>query len=175
MKTKEFVVTYTDLMYVFNVSHEGISNMVEAGMPKLARGEYDLIECARWKIQQLADQLEVARTSGDEKLHGLKMQGQRISNKANEIKLRKMLGELVDLQAARLAWLNETTIFRKALSAMVFKLAAALDNADTKTKRLQAITAEVHAVMEMIGDIKLETEINIEELENVDADDSAVG
>jgi uncharacterized iron-regulated membrane protein len=166
------IAKLTEISEIFGVSAVTVSEWVAAGMPKMAKNEYDVAACVQWRCARLKEAAEIARNSGDEKLHALKMQGQKIANKANEIKLRRMLGELVDLQAARLAWLNETTIFRKSLNAMVYKLSAALEGEHTKVARLGIIAKEVTEVLNMVGELRIES-ATAEEIDELTIEDGS--
>lgn len=127
-------------------------------MPKIERGKYDFIECVRWRIERLEEQLYIAENSGDEKLHGLKVEGQRISNKERMLKLRKMMMELVPYDSARLAWLNETTIFRKNLLAVVPKICTAMESLAPghTTKIRQMVSEHIHDVLFGLGELRVD-------------------
>lgn len=132
----------------------------EKGMPKPEeRGVYDLIACLKWKYNRQVEEIEMLKASGDERLHALKMEGQRIANKERELKLKKMLGELVDYDDVRVAWVGETKIFRKALNSMVPKLEASLEGINERARRRMIIQEKVKEVLTQIAEnLKIETE-----------------
>lgn len=139
------------------------------GMPKNARGEYDILKCAQWKIRNLEEENEILRNSGDEKLYALKSEGQKIANKERELKLRKALKELVDVESVRIAWLGEMKIFSKALKALINKLSAALDGVEDREQRREIIERLVREVMTMIGELKITDTVEGDELDGIEA------
>ena len=86
-----------------------------AGMPKLAKGKYDLNECAKWRLQKLEEEIETLGNSGDKDHLALKKEGQRLSNMEREFRFKKLIGGLVDSEAVHIAWAKETKIYNEAL------------------------------------------------------------
>ena len=156
------IVTVTQLAEIYECTERTIQNWAEEGMPKEDRGEYDLAKVAKWVYLRQKRELEIVRESGDEKLHALKMQGQRINNREREVKLRRMLGELVDFDAVRIAWVGECKVFRKNLSALVPKLAHALAGVEDTGKKREIILNHVREVMNMLGELKINDEEEVE-------------
>ncbi len=137
------------------------------GMPKPEqRGKYNFFNCIQWRLKKLEDEAEILRNAGDEKLYALKADGQRIANKEREIKVRKLLGELVEYDAVRLAWVGETKTFSKALKSLISKLDVSLEGVDDRITRRSVIEKEIREVMNMLGDLKIETDDDKEDLIN---------
>lgn len=156
----------------FNVTARTIQNWVDdLGAPREERGKYDLIKFLKWRIRKLEDDLDIAKNSGDEKLHRLKIEGQRIHNQEKQIKLRKLLGELVEAEAVRIAWISETKIFGKALKSLINKLDTDLDEVTDRNQRYSIISMHVKDVMNTLGDLQIEAEDDKEEIEEVELDD----
>jgi len=131
------------------------------GMPREARGEYDMMKCARWKIQKLEDENDILRNNmGDEKLYDLKREDQIIKNKEREVKVRKMIGELVSVEAVRLAWTNETKNFRKALKALKNKLNYSLSGVIDDIKRRELISRDIDEISEFLSELPIDAEDN---------------
>jgi len=123
---------------------------------RIERGKYDFVIYAKNIYKTLKDQNELLKSSGDEKLHALKMDGQRISNRERELKLRRLTGELVNFDKARHAWLDETTIIRRNILSLVPKLTTALENVTETHKKKQLILEQIHAVLNEIGELKID-------------------
>jgi hypothetical protein len=136
------------------------------GMPKDSHGEYNLIDCARWRIRKLEEENDILKNSGDENLHAEKLKGQRISNMEREVRYRRTLGELVDLEAVRMAWTTETKNFRKALKGLENKLNVSLENVSDPLKRKDIIELEIRDVLTTLGDLRIEIEDNTDEIIN---------
>lgn len=138
----------------------------EDGMPKDSRGKYDLEECAKWRIKKLEEEIDIVRNSGDEKLYDLKMDNQRLSNIERELKLRRLMGELVESEAVRIAWTNETKNFRKGLKALKTKLINGLAGIDDENKKREIIQREIDMISNFMAELKVESEFDNDELLN---------
>lgn len=158
------IVRVDILAEFFGKTDRTMQRWVEDGMPKLEKGEYDLLECAKWRIHKLEEELETAKNSGDADHLALKKQGQCISNMEKEFKFKKLIGELVDSEAVRLAWTNETKNFRKALKALINKLVYALEEVTDKSKRQEIITREVNDCALTLGELRIEYDDDSDEL-----------
>jgi hypothetical protein len=129
------------------------------GMPKEEHGVYDLTACAKWKIAELLEEVEIIKASGDKKTHAVKLETQMIMNQEKKLKYLKTLGTLVNYDDVRIAWVGETKVFRKALNAMVPKLESALEGVTDKSRRRQIIQDKVKEVLNQISEnLKIETE-----------------
>jgi len=54
MKIKPEIVTVDKIAQTFGVSEREVQRLViYEGMPRISRGEYDLIECSRWYVAKL--------------------------------------------------------------------------------------------------------------------------
>jgi phage terminase Nu1 subunit (DNA packaging protein) len=159
------IVDGIKLAEFFGVSDRWIREWAEeCGMPKVERGKYDLVECAKWRIKKLEEELDVAKNSGDADHLALKKQGQRLTNMEREFKFKKLIGELVESEAVRLAWTNETKNFRKALKALINKLVYALEEVTDKSKRQEIITREVNDCATTLGELRIENDEDNDEL-----------
>ena len=144
-----YSVKLAELADIFQVTDRRIQQYCEEGMPKMARGEYDLAECARWLVNYWKEKYDIAENSGDEKLHHLKMEGQRIYNRERELKYKRLLGELVSFSETKIAWVNEVLIFRKALDSMGQKLMVALEHVHDGERKREIIFGEIREVKQM--------------------------
>lgn len=160
-------VTVNELADFFGRTPRMMQLWVETqGMPRDSHGEYNLIDCARWRIRKLEEENEILKNSGDENLHAEKLKGQRISNMEREVRYRRTLKELVDLEAVRMAWTNETKNFRKALKGLENKLNVSLENVTDPLKRKSIIETEIRDLLTTLGDLRIEIEDNTDEIIN---------
>jgi phage terminase Nu1 subunit (DNA packaging protein) len=160
-------VTVNELAEFFGRTPRMMQLWVETqGMPRDSHGEYNLIDCARWRIRKLEEENEILKNSGDENLHAEKLKGQRISNMEREVRYRRTLNELVELEAVRMAWTNETKNFRKALKGLENKLNVSLENVTDPLKRKSIIEIEIRDLLTTLGDLRIEIEDNTDEIIN---------
>ena len=88
------IVTAQQLADEFGVTKQSISNYASEGMPKRARGEFDLVECMRWYIARIKE-------STAEKVRDLAREQIRLTAASAEIKeitAAQMRGELIPLE-----------------------------------------------------------------------------
>jgi phage terminase Nu1 subunit (DNA packaging protein) len=129
------------------------------GMPKEEHGVYDLTACAKWKIAELLEEVEIIKTSGDKKTHAVKLETQMIINKEKKLKYLKTLGSLVNYDDVRIAWVGEMKIMRKALNSMVIKLDEALEGITDRIRRRKIIHEHVNEVLNHVSEnLKIGTE-----------------
>jgi len=133
------------------------------GMPKEDRGLYDFMKCVKWRCEYLEEKLNIAETSKDEKLHRLKVEGQKLANKRKAIELKQLIGELVPYDTIKLAWINETIMFRRNLQSAEYKISNQLDFLDRETRQRveQIVKKEIYETQRMIGELK----VDLQELE----------
>ena len=80
----------------FNRDVRTMQLWVNDGMPRETRGMYDFVKCVRWRIDKLESENEILKTTGDEKLHELRIRDQAIKNKRGELSLKRDLAQLTD-------------------------------------------------------------------------------
>jgi len=154
---KKLIVGVEDLAEYFGKTARTVQLWVdELGMPKIARGRYDLLECAKWRMQHLESELEVASNSGDETHHQLKMEGQKIMNQERSLKVKRMVGELVDREAVRIAWTNECNNFKKAVKSCENRLAYALQKYLTDAEAKVIIERELGDMLNILSELTIE-------------------
>lgn len=142
------------------------------GAPKNERGEYPTIKFLLWRINKLTTDLEIAQSSGDEKLHALKVETQKIILAERKEKYKKMLGELVDYDMVKIAWRSEISYFKKALNALKTKLLNSLEGVEDKTQKMVIINREINeSLQSMSEDLQIETGIDKEEILNSENED----
>lgn len=163
-KTTPSIVTIDHLAEFFGKDKRTIQLWSQASeenknpMPRVSRGKYNFNECVKWRIMFLEDKVNIAENSGDEKLHALKVEGQRIANKERMLKFRRLTTELIPYESARLAWLNETTIFRKNLQSMAPRLTNSLSGyvAPDKVNHVkEKIYEQIHEVLTRLSELKI--------------------
>lgn len=116
---------------VFNCSPRWISGLVERGMPKMGRGEYDLGHCMLWYIRYLQKELERREVWPDdptgvnlrkERLRLVKAQADR-----EEHELSQKRAELVPPEVIADCKREEYQRVRRAACAMVDELVPQLE------------------------------------------------
>ncbi len=156
------------------------TRFTEKNLPKsrAERGLYNFLIFTKNVYKLLKEENHILKTSGDEKLHALKMKTQRIIIMEREAKYKKQIKSLIDFDAVRMAWIDETTKLRKEIIALRNKLPIALEGIIEHAKRDEIIDREVFSCLNALGELKinldedeeeepeLEPETELEQLEN---------
>lgn len=158
MEIKDLTVNVGVIASFFGVSERRVQQFVEQGMPRDARGEYNLYECCQWKYADYERQLETLKNSGDEAHLELKKDGQRISNMERKVKLDAILAKLVEREAVRFEWTSEVKNFKRALKTLIPKLLARLEGVTDLEEIRKIITEEIDFILESLA-----TELKFEE------------
>ncbi len=135
-------------------------------LPRISRGKYDFIKAMKWMYNRQRRKIEILETTGDEKLHQLKMRGQLIKNKKDEIALKRELGQLLDKKTTLIAWTNQINVIKNYLNSLKFELLRDLEDLVDKDALyvMKAIIEQsVDAVMEIIANLEIEKYIVNEE------------
>lgn len=90
----------------------------EEGMPREARGVYDLLEVCKWRIKKLDAYIDFLKQGGDTKLSDLQKEQIRLNNEIKTIKLAQMQGKVVDIDQVHAAWLMEVKMWTRSLEAL---------------------------------------------------------
>lgn len=149
----------------FSRDERTIQLWVKEGMPREERGEYDIIKCSRWYIHKLRKENENLKL-GDQTLYQLKKEEQTIKNEERELKLKKLKGELIDLNNVRLAWMGTAKIIVKYLDGFAVNLNIMLSG-DANT--LAKIRAGVNSLRDDIS--RLEPDYFISEMDDSEEDE----
>jgi phage terminase Nu1 subunit (DNA packaging protein) len=90
--------TIEQIATVLNMTPRMINRHVkENGMPRVSRGEYDLVKCVRWYIDYLKEQIDEARRGGETGAQADVRQKIAEANMA-EIKLARMRSEVITME-----------------------------------------------------------------------------
>ena len=134
------------------------------GMPKESPGKYDFLKCIKWRLEALEEENNILRNAGDERLHALKTETQRVILAERKERYKKYLGELVDMEMVRIAWLSEISYFKKAMNAVKTKLLNSLEGVTEKNAQMIIINREINeALLSMSEELRIDSEIEEEE------------
>lgn len=122
----------------------------DLGMPKIGRGEYDFIECCRWRLEYLEKEIEKLKL-GDETLYKLEQEGAQLTNQIRKVKLMKELNRVIDKDLANIAWANEVTSFRASLDALEYSLTMVLQNLHDEDKKKELIKKHIREIKNQLG------------------------
>ena len=135
-------------------------------LPREARGKYDFVKAMKWMYEYQRKKIEILETSGDEKLHALKMRGQIIKNKKDEIALKRELGQLLDKKTTLIAWTNQINVIKNYLNSLKYDLTRDLEDIVDKevfSLMKEIIEQNIDRIMEIISKLEIEKYVVDEE------------
>ena len=123
----------------FNRDVRTMQLWVNDGMPRETRGMYDFVKCVRWRIDKLESENEILKTTGDEKLHELRIRDQAIKNKRGELSLKRDLAQLIDKKQVLIAFSNQNSVINfkinNLMNDLLRELKESLDSKQVKKLR----------------------------------------
>jgi phage terminase Nu1 subunit (DNA packaging protein) len=133
----------------FGCSERQVQMLVRDGMPKSGRGEYDLVECLRWRIGQHKAEIERAKCSTVEakSLNEEQARLAKASADLKELKVSQMRGELVPIGIYKRIVGEKFSTVRVGVLSLPDRISArleGLDRAEIK-KRLKEAVREILA------------------------------
>jgi phage terminase Nu1 subunit (DNA packaging protein) len=93
----------------------------EDGMPRLSRGQYDMVACVHWYIGYLQKLIKDARR-GDETEQQARARLTRTTADIRELELGKARAELIEVAQAKLVWERLVIAFKTKILAIPSKL-----------------------------------------------------
>jgi phage terminase Nu1 subunit (DNA packaging protein) len=133
-----------------NITPRRVQQLVHEGMPKGARGEYDLGACMVWYIRYLQAALERASPNGTGAAAEERGRLNRAQAEKAELELQARRGEVVDRKRMEAAMAAVLVTVRESLLAIPDRLAAALTGVMDEGKVRKAIDIEVRNSLESL-------------------------
>jgi phage terminase Nu1 subunit (DNA packaging protein) len=97
----------------------------ESGMPRVVRGQYDLVKCVHWYLDLKDRQIEAARR-GDETERQARARLTRASADLRELELARERERLLEIDAVKRLWERIVVAFKTRILAIPTKLAPRL-------------------------------------------------
>lgn len=93
----------------------------ERGMPRVGRGEYDLVKCVHWYLDFKDRQIEAVR-KGDETEQQARGRLTIASADLRELELSSARGEVIEVESIRLLWERIVVAFKTKMLSLPTKL-----------------------------------------------------
>lgn len=152
--------TLEQIAHLLNMSPRMVNlHVKQHGMPRLDRGQYDIVAVVHWYIGYLKGQIKEAQR-GDETEQQARARLVRTTADIREYELRKLKGELIEVVQAKSVWERLIVAFKTKMLAI-----------PTKAPQRLVICKEINQIKDI-----LEREINeaLGELSRTDIDTSDI-
>ena len=171
-ETQKNIVDVNALAEFFEVEPRTIQYWADDGMPRVKKGEYNFLECVKWRIRYLEKEKEELGREADKALNELKKEGQGIMNQFRKIRLMKELGEIIPREDVKIAWLTELSILKQNFNGTPNRLSVSLDGVTDKNERFEIIRKEIEEVFKGISELPIETDrFDVDEMEGLLSDE----
>lgn len=141
------------------------------GMPKEDAGKYDIIKCAKWRIQKLEEKISELE-KGDVTLYKLQQEYQKLRNEEKALDLEVKKRNLLDRETVELV----NSVFLKLIVRNIKALAPRLNkkiNGNSKT--LAVINDEIDELLKSISNTPINYfENEIEEISQVEIQEDEI-
>ena len=146
----EWITDRAGLASVIGVTPHHVHKLVTRGMPRAARGRYDVRECVQWYVQRLEQ--GGARDPDDmEEVIAERIQLIRAQRHRVELDNEQRRGELVEYLEAQDALLELTSLLTQSTSALKIRLARSVLNLTTEAEAIHVIERETNAIGEQLS------------------------
>lgn len=157
---KVYEVNTTELAEIMGLTTTQIINYWHAGMPKLARGNWDLAACWRWRYDRLAKELEAAlqnsNESADRELEDALLK--RTQREIKEIELEKLRGSIVETSRVGAIIERAVAAFRSRMLSIPTKSATRVIACADPNEARAILDADIHDALSELSRISTDVE-----------------
>jgi len=155
------IVDIKEVAQYFGKTERTIQLWAQDGMPKDGRNQYNLVECAKWRIEILEEKVKDLE-SGDDELMKYKRENEKLMVQQRKVKLFREMNRLVPLNAMKLAWETQAINFIRILESSELALKGELRDLVGSDEVDEILKKAFIKVRELTS--KLNLDIEIEEI-----------
>ncbi|MHB1051345.1 MAG: hypothetical protein ACYC09_14800 [Bacteroidota bacterium] len=162
---KKKYLTHAQVALVFAVEPRTVTKWVnDLGMPKVGRGEYDLVQCVQWRCNYLEKKIREAEAGGAEGLsakHRINIATAR--KKENELALQER--SLVNIEEVMPVIDKTLDIFRMKALTFSKRVAPALEGMESNAEREAILKENIHELLNDLTTIpdKLRSSVELDQ------------
>ena len=132
---------------VLNMTPQMVNRHVkQRGMPRISRGEYDLVKCVHWYIDYKDQQIKEARRGTETEAQARQRLVIATAN-LREVDLAQACGELIEIDVAQTLWQRLVVSFRNKMLLIPTKLAPQVITCKEPTEAQALLEAEIHEAL----------------------------
>lgn len=138
------ILNAKDTAKFFDVSRRSLSLWVNAGLPKEARGKFNLKAAFNWWQKNIYQE----NTENDDgTMADWRRKYWEAKSKREEVKLQDELGSKIDLEDVKREWVSRILVFKSGMEAFVHRLPPLLEGKD-RTEITEILRTEVREILE---------------------------
>lgn len=142
---------------VLNMTPQMVNRHVKQhGLPRISRGEYDLIKCVHWYIEYKDQQIREARRGTETEAQAR----QRLviaTADLREVDLAKACGELIEINIAQELWQRIVVSFKNKMLLIPTKLAPVIILCKEPNEAQQLLESEIHEALYELSSNTIDT------------------
>ena len=132
---------------VLNMTPQMVNRHVKQhGMPRISRGEYDLVKCVHWYIAYKDQQIKEARRGTETEAQARQRLIIATAN-LREVDLAKACGDLIEIDVAQTLWQRLAVSFRNKMLLIPTKLASQVITCKEPSEAQTLIELEIHEAL----------------------------
>ena len=149
--------TLEQIATVLNMTPQMVNRHVKLhGMPRVGRGEYDLVKSVHWYINYLKRQIEEARKGGETEAQARQRLVIADAN-MKELSYARARGKMVELDIAKQLWARLVLAFKSKLLLMPSKLPTLVMGRDNPNEVREIIEKEVTEALNELSQARIDT------------------
>ncbi len=132
---------------VLNMTPQMVNRHVKQhGLPRISRGEYDLVKCVHWYIAYKDQQIKEARRGTETEAQARQRLIIATAN-LREVDLAKACGDLIEIEVAQSLWQRLAVSFRNKILLIPTKLASQIITCKVPTEAQSLMELEINEAL----------------------------
>jgi phage terminase Nu1 subunit (DNA packaging protein) len=145
------------LAAVLNMTPQMVNRHVKLhGMPRISRGEYDLIKCVHWYIDYKDQQIKEARRGTETEAQARQRLVVATAN-LREVDLAQACGELIEIEVAQSLWQRLMVAFKNKMLLIPTKIAPVVVQCKEPNEVQELLEAEIHEALYELSTSTIDT------------------
>jgi phage terminase Nu1 subunit (DNA packaging protein) len=128
------------------------------GMPRISRGQYDMVKCVHWYLDFKDRQIEEAR-KGDETERQARARLTKASADLKELELARERGRLLEIEVVKALWERIVVAFKTRILAIPTKLAPRLVACQDLSQAKDMLDQEVREALSELSTKKMDNRV----------------
>jgi len=143
--------------HVLNMTPQMVNRHVKQhGLPRISRGEYDLVKCVHWYIEYKDQQIKEARRGTETEAQARQRLIIATAN-LREVDLARACGDLIEIEVAQTLWQRLAVSFRNKMLLIPTKLAPQVITCKDPNEAQSLMELEIHEALNELSNGSIES------------------